>query len=114
MDVHTRGAAAEKAEAVDVKIGYPDFIMDEPALAAYYAAVEIRPGGGHYFENFLAANAAEQAREARKLGHPVDRREWGTHRGARPSAGNLILVIRWAKSPVTAGGLLGFPGNGSS
>jgi len=68
MDDATRARALEKAHAVRDKIGYPDVWRD-------YSAMTIRPKG--FLDNAIAANEFEFDRQARKVGKPVDRKEWG-------------------------------------
>jgi predicted metalloendopeptidase len=68
MDDVTRSRAMEKMEALGHKIGYPDQWRD-------YSSIEVREGD--YFGNTLRANQFEFKREADKVGHPVDRAEWG-------------------------------------
>ena len=68
MDDTTRKRALEKAHAVRDKIGYPDAWRD-------YSAMTIRPEG--FLANAIAATEFEFDRQARKVGEPVDRSEWG-------------------------------------
>jgi predicted metalloendopeptidase len=67
MDETTRGRAVEKLDAMGFKIGYPDEWRD-------YSAMTIVPGD--YFANAMAAIEFEFDRQARKIGNPVDRKEW--------------------------------------
>jgi predicted metalloendopeptidase len=67
MDDPTRAAAKEKARRVINKIGYPETFRR-------YDAVEVRRDA--HFANVLAAAAFESERQLRKIGRPVDRKEW--------------------------------------
>ena len=51
-----------------IKIGYPDHPRDYTALAV---------DSPDFVTNALAARRFEVARNLQKLGHPVDRTEWG-------------------------------------
>jgi endothelin-converting enzyme/putative endopeptidase len=68
MDDVTRERAQEKLKAMGFKIGYPEEWRD-------YSSVTLTPDD--YFANSMAAAAFEFDREARKIGNPVDRKEWG-------------------------------------
>jgi predicted metalloendopeptidase len=67
MDDPTRARALEKMKKIVNKIGYPDKWRD-------YSALTITPTD--YAANVLAARAFESARQAAKIGQPVDRTEW--------------------------------------
>ena len=66
----TRRQALRKLDRMTIKIGYPDHPRDYSALAV------VSPD---YVTNALAARQFEFARTLKKLGHPVDRTEWGGH-----------------------------------
>lgn len=68
MDDTTRGRAREKMKAIANKIGYPDNWRD------YSSIVVAR---GNYFADVVSANQFEFDRQAKKVGNPVDRSEWG-------------------------------------
>ena len=68
MDDTTRTRAKEKATLVANKIGYPDQWRD-------YSAMKIDRVS--YFANAMAGQEFEFDRQARKIGQPVDRKEWG-------------------------------------
>jgi putative endopeptidase len=68
MSPATRAQAIIKLDAFANKIGYPDRWRDYSALV-----VERRP----FVENVLAANTFEFRRQMAKIGHPLDRTEWG-------------------------------------
>jgi putative endopeptidase len=65
----TRAQALTKLDSVTIKVGYPDVWRDYSALRL--AAAE------PFLGNVARASAFEANRQLRKLGRPVDRREWG-------------------------------------
>jgi endothelin-converting enzyme/putative endopeptidase len=67
MDAPTRAAAAAKARRVFNKIGYPD-------KWRRYDAVDVHRDT--HVANVMSAAAFESARQAKKIGRPVDRAEW--------------------------------------
>jgi predicted metalloendopeptidase len=67
MDDDTRGRAVEKSKAVTNKIGYPDKWRD-------YSSVET--SADDYFGSAMSATRFEFHRNAKKVGKPVDRKEW--------------------------------------
>ena len=68
MGEDTRKAAQAKLAAFTPKIGYPDEWRD---YSAY------RMAGGGYAANVMAGNSFEFHRDLKKIGKPVDRKEWG-------------------------------------
>ena len=68
MGPETREAALKKLDAFGVKVGYPDKFRD-------YSALDIKRQP--FVLNVLAANAFETKRQLAKIGHPVDKSEWG-------------------------------------
>ena len=68
MGDDTRKAALTKLAAFTPKIGYPDEWRD---YSAY------RVGREGYAANVMAGRAFESRRDIRKIGKPVDRKEWG-------------------------------------
>ena len=64
----TRKQALHKLDKMVIKIGYPDHPRDYTALAV---------DSPDFVTNVLAARRFEFARNLKKLGHPVDRTEWG-------------------------------------
>jgi predicted metalloendopeptidase len=68
MGEDTRKAALGKLAAFTPKIGYPDEWRD---YSTY------RVGREGYAANVMAGNAFEFHRDIRKIGKPVDRKEWG-------------------------------------
>jgi len=68
MSEPTRQAAIKKLDAYTVKIGYPDKWRDYSKLAVDQDS---------YVLNVLDANRFAFDRDVRKIGRPVDRKEWG-------------------------------------
>ncbi len=64
----TKAQAQEKLQAFAVKIGYPDQWRD-------YAALNVSRQS--YLQNVVNARIFEFNRNAKKLGQPIDRTEWG-------------------------------------
>jgi putative endopeptidase len=67
MSDTTKAKALQKLASMNVKIGYPDERRD-------YATLKI--GRVPYVENWLAANQFATERDLKKLGKPVDRKDW--------------------------------------
>jgi len=67
MDAATREKAKEKVAALASMIGYPDTWRD-------YSSMTIVPDD--FFANVEAASRFDFDRQAKKIGHPVDRSEW--------------------------------------
>lgn len=68
MDEPTKAEALKKLEAFTVKIGYPDKWRD-------YSSLNI--DRGPYVLNVLRGDKFETDRQLKKIGHEVDREEWG-------------------------------------
>ncbi len=68
MDAPTKEKAQAKLAAFGVKIGYPEKWLD-------YSSVKI--ARDDFFGNVLRADAFEVARRLKRIGGPVDRKEWG-------------------------------------
>ena len=68
MDDATRGRAKDKVATLQNKIGYPDEWRD-------YSAMNLV--ADDYFANALAGIEFDFDYEAKKIGNPVDRKEWG-------------------------------------
>jgi putative endopeptidase len=64
----TRKQALVKLDAMGIKIGYPDKWRDYTALST---------DSPSYVTNGMAADAFEFRRNIKKVGHPIDRTEWG-------------------------------------
>jgi predicted metalloendopeptidase len=68
MTETTKKQALVKLDAIQNKIAYPDNWRD-------YSSLEIVHGDA--FGNLLRANSFEVRRQLAKIGHPLDRKEWG-------------------------------------
>ncbi|HXB20266.1 MAG TPA: M13 family metallopeptidase [Candidatus Solibacter sp.] len=68
MTEATRKQALIKLDAIQNKIAYPDNWRD-------YSSLEIVHGDA--LGNFLRAQAFEMRRQLAKIGHPLDKKEWG-------------------------------------
>lgn len=68
MDEPTRAEALKKLAALNVKVGYPDKWIDYSKLVI---------DRGPYVLNVLRAREFNARRDLAKIGHPVDRSEWG-------------------------------------
>ncbi|KAI0748278.1 Metalloprotease [Daedaleopsis nitida] len=76
MDQESATAAAQKADALRVKVGYPlsPNTEDPRSLANWYARVKISPDV--FFENMLSARVADQIRTWYQIGKQRDREGW--------------------------------------
>lgn len=76
MDKESADAAAEKAAAIRVKVGYPisPDTLDPRSLANYYARVKINEDT--FFENMLSARVADEIRRWLNLGKQRDLESW--------------------------------------
>ncbi len=68
MSKPTKVKAQEKLAEIVNKIGYPDHWRD-------YSSIDIK--ADDFFANVVGANRFEVRRNLNKIGHPVDRTEWG-------------------------------------
>ncbi|TCD66686.1 hypothetical protein EIP91_001040 [Steccherinum ochraceum] len=76
MDEESSDAAAQKADALRVKVGFPvsPDTQDPGSLARYYRSVKIHKDT--FFENILSARISDQAKKWNKLGRQRDLEEW--------------------------------------
>lgn len=74
MDDATRNLAADKADAVIPKIGFPEFSINPQQLSDYYKDVT---SSLNYLDNIRAARAWDSKRGLENIKKPVDRTEWG-------------------------------------
>jgi endothelin-converting enzyme len=76
MDKRSARAAAEKADALRVKVGYPlsPDTQDAGSIAWYYDNVRINED--KFFENMLSASTSDVYKMWAKLGHGRDLEEW--------------------------------------
>lgn len=76
LDAPTRHFAEMKVNAMQLRIGYPDFILDRDKLNAKFAELRVEPG--EYFENTLRVLRHISLVEQEKLGAAINRSEWNT------------------------------------
>ncbi|KAI0807426.1 Metalloprotease [Fomes fomentarius] len=76
MDKESADAAAQKADALRVKVGYPlsPNTEDPRSLANYYSRVKIQSDA--FFENVLSARVADQIRTWYQIGKQRDHEAW--------------------------------------
>lgn len=86
MDADTKVAALSKVKSMSTHIGYPDEIMDNAKLEAYYEGLEINPDT--YLESVLKMNVFGTDYAFNKLRKPVNKTDWVTH--ARPAVVNAF------------------------
>ncbi|XP_070073258.1 neprilysin-2 isoform X2 [Drosophila takahashii] len=86
MDAKTKKEAKEKLHSMATHIGYPDEMLDNEKLAAYYAKLDIDPD--KYFESFLGMNIFGTDYSFNKLRLPVNKTDWVRH--ARPAIVNAF------------------------
>lgn len=76
MDDVTKGYAREKVDFMSEFVGYPDWILDNAALEAYYAGVELAIDT--HFANVQNAYTALNKKDFETLRGPTDRERWNT------------------------------------
>ncbi|XP_064642955.1 neprilysin-1-like isoform X2 [Lineus longissimus] len=74
MDDETKMVAKEKADAMNERIGYPDFITDPVELDKTYEKLSVEVD--HYFKNILAVEKYDAERNTAKLRKPVEKGKW--------------------------------------
>lgn len=75
MDDVTRVKASEKAAAMTPKIGYPDWLLNQTAVEAFYAEM-VFGENPTYFEMIRASWLFDAKRARAAWGQPVDKSEW--------------------------------------
>ncbi|XP_018322563.1 neprilysin-4 isoform X2 [Agrilus planipennis] len=76
LDSDTKKLAKYKIDAMRLKIGYPDFILDRNQLAERYMDVKVHPD--LYFENTLSILRHLTRVEQKRLGTVVNKNLWNT------------------------------------
>ncbi|XP_066145101.1 neprilysin-4-like isoform X2 [Euwallacea fornicatus] len=76
IDPHTKTYANMKIENMDLKIGFPDFVLNETELSMRYYDVDIHPE--FFFENVLSTLRHLSRCEHKRLGSEVNRTLWST------------------------------------
>ncbi|XP_074654077.1 neprilysin-1-like [Tubulanus polymorphus] len=74
MDAKTKAVAKEKADAMNERIGYPEFITKPDELNSYYKRLEFTED--HFFDNVLKIEQFDAKRNFEKLRHSVDKNSW--------------------------------------
>ncbi|XP_026752063.2 neprilysin-4-like isoform X2 [Galleria mellonella] len=76
IDDKTKTLAAHKVDAMMLRIGYPDFILNKKELDDRYKEVKIHPD--KYFENILNILQHLTKMEQSRIGQPVNKTLWNT------------------------------------
>ncbi|XP_023027272.2 neprilysin-4 [Leptinotarsa decemlineata] len=76
LDNNTKDYALMKLDNIDLKIGFPDFILNDNELAMRYDNVEVHPD--YFFENVLTILRHLTRVEQKRLGSVVNRTMWST------------------------------------
>ncbi|XP_075973794.1 neprilysin-4-like isoform X2 [Anticarsia gemmatalis] len=76
IDDKTKKLAAHKVDAMMLRIGYPDFILNKKELDDRYKEVTIHPD--KYFENILNILQHLTKMEQSRIGQPVNKTLWNT------------------------------------
>jgi membrane metallo-endopeptidase-like protein 1 len=73
---HTKDYARMKIDKMNLKIGYPNFLLNEDELSERYDDVEAHPD--YFFENTLSILRHLTRIEQTKIGTEVNKTIWGT------------------------------------
>ncbi|XP_063928454.1 neprilysin-4 isoform X2 [Zophobas morio] len=73
---HTKNYARKKIDKMNLKIGYPDFLLDEDELSDRYYDVDAHPD--YFFENTLSILRHLTRIEQTKIGTEVNKTTWRT------------------------------------
>ncbi|XP_076160206.1 neprilysin-1 [Ptiloglossa arizonensis] len=76
MDDETRAVAKNKADSMNERIGYPEFLNDPVELSKEYVMLNITEH--HFLENILALLKYDAYHNLQKLRKPVDKNKWST------------------------------------
>ncbi|XP_012139304.2 neprilysin-1 [Megachile rotundata] len=76
MDDETRAVAKSKADSMNERIGYPEFLKDPVELSKEYVVLNITED--HFLENVLAVLKYDAYHNLQKLRKPVDKNKWST------------------------------------
>nr|XP_037872944.1 neprilysin-4 isoform X2 [Bombyx mori] len=76
IDEKTKKLAAHKVDAMLLRIGYPDFILNKNELDDRYKEVTVHPD--KYFENILNILQHLTKMEQSRIGQPVNKTLWNT------------------------------------
>ncbi|ERL89315.1 hypothetical protein D910_06687 [Dendroctonus ponderosae] len=76
LDDHTKSYARMKIDSMDLKIGFPDFVLNTTELSMRYYDVDIHPE--YFFENVLSILRHMSRSEQKRLRSEVNRTLWST------------------------------------
>lgn len=76
MDDETRAVAKSKADSMNERIGYPEFLKDPVELSLEYVMLNITEN--RFLENILALLKYDAYHNLQKLRKPVDKDKWST------------------------------------
>ncbi|XP_033231624.1 neprilysin-1-like [Belonocnema kinseyi] len=76
MDDETRAVAKNKADSMNERIGYPEFLKDPKKLAKEYLTLSIT--GDRFLENILWVLKYDAYQNLQRLRQPVDKEKWST------------------------------------
>nr|XP_012224493.1 PREDICTED: membrane metallo-endopeptidase-like 1 isoform X2 [Linepithema humile] len=76
MDDETRMVAKKKADSMNERIGYPEFLKDPLELSMEYVMLNITEN--HFLGNILAVLKYDAYHNLQKLRKPVDKNKWST------------------------------------
>ncbi|CAK9294512.1 unnamed protein product [Gordionus sp. m RMFG-2023] len=74
MDETTKSKSMEKVDAINAKIGYPEYIVDPKELDKDYEGLYMQDDS--YFKNYLSQRSANDLQEIKELFAPVDKKHW--------------------------------------
>lgn len=75
MDAATRKAAEEKARAITIQVGYPDWIYNDTRIGVEYGGLELA-GNDKHFENIVNSRTFDNKKNFDELYKPVDKTKW--------------------------------------
>ncbi|KAL0112027.1 hypothetical protein PUN28_013327 [Cardiocondyla obscurior] len=76
MDDETRAVAKKKADSMNERIGYPEFLKDSFKLSEEYKMLNITEN--RFLENIFAVHKYDAYHNLQKLREPVDKNKWST------------------------------------
>jgi len=74
LDDETRKNAVRKSEAINIEIGYPEYMMEPKELYLYYENLEI--SANDFLNNIISNNIYEIIKAIKKHDKPVDKEDW--------------------------------------
>jgi len=76
MDEETREVAKDKANSMNERIGYPDYILNSSALIEEYDNISLQQNS--FLDNIINLNKMEATKNLRRLGTTVNKDKWST------------------------------------